>query len=49
MTDDSDDRRTETGQRSHKGPAFLSKLLRRGESDERRRERFRAQIEQTDE
>jgi hypothetical protein len=42
-----DERSRETGQRSHKGPAVLSKLFRKDERRERlrKRDRVRAEIE----
>ena len=43
--------RAGTGQRSHKGPALLSKLLGRADRDDRRnaRDRLRAMVERTEE
>ncbi len=41
----------DTGQRSHKGPAYLSKLFRRKERKryQQERDRLRAKVEQSDE
>jgi hypothetical protein len=51
MTESDGKRRGDTGQRSHKGPAFLSMLFRREEREKQRRERdrLRAKVEQADE
>jgi hypothetical protein len=45
MSDD----RIETGQRSHKGPALLSKLLGRDGRSREERARLRAQVERAEE
>lgn len=51
MSGSDDGRPDETGQRSHKGPALLSKLLGRADRDDRRnaRDRLRAMVERTEE
>jgi hypothetical protein len=43
------DDHTETGQRSHKGPALLSKLLGRDRRSREERARLRAQLEGSEE